>query len=66
MEECQQELNKTCEVAKEEAEKSKAAKEIIKALASKVKIHSFFFIFLFSVYYVTHIFAVSMLVASNE
>jgi hypothetical protein len=37
MEECQQELDKTWEVAKEEAEKSKAAKEIIKALASKVK-----------------------------
>lgn len=47
MEECQQELDKTCEVAKEEAEKSKAAKEIIKALASKVKIHSYFHISVF-------------------
>ncbi|CAD5316404.1 unnamed protein product [Arabidopsis thaliana] len=37
MEECQQELDKTWEVAKEEAEKSKAAKEIIKALASKLQ-----------------------------
>lgn len=62
IEECQKELNNTWEVAKEEAEKSKAAKEIIKALASKVNTQinkRSLFIFLFLVSYVTHIFAVS-------
>ncbi|CAA7020165.1 unnamed protein product [Microthlaspi erraticum] len=37
IEECQRELERTSEVAKEEAEKSKAAKEIIKAMASKLQ-----------------------------
>ncbi|KFK41026.1 hypothetical protein AALP_AA2G075500 [Arabis alpina] len=37
MEECQRELDKTWEVAKEETEKSKAAKEIIKALAARLQ-----------------------------
>ncbi|KAL1215201.1 PH, RCC1 and FYVE domains-containing protein 1 [Cardamine amara subsp. amara] len=37
IEECQKELDNTWEVANEEAEKSKAAKEIIKALASKLQ-----------------------------